>query len=149
VHVTDILEWVTSPLRWPWPGGRVDQIKILGRGKTFHTCLACPSVSSTSVVSSFPPNHHHPYPVVQQHINNCAVSLPLQWQFQCQLQATIILRVRISCSTSRATRRALDSVHSQALNDATPWRCLNVGVLCDLLVDAAGRVYQILGYHMP
>ena len=50
-------------------------------------------------------------------------------------------------SFSLVTRLEVDAVNEQAHTDATPWRCLSVGILFDLPVDAACKVIGILGFY--
>jgi hypothetical protein len=120
-------------------------LKILGRGKL---SLSCSSVSSTSVVSSLSPNHCQPASCYSAAYNtHCVVALP------CDCNFNIIYSLRIYCvfasraSSSLATRLEVDVVDEQAHTDATPWRCLNVGILFDLPVDAACKVIGILGFY--
>ena len=64
----------------------------------------------------------------------------MRLRFQYHLQPTYILRVRISRFVLSSYTPGVDAVNEQARTDATPWRCLNMGILFDLLVDAACKV---------
>ena len=119
-------------------------LKILGRGKLSWRAL--PS-APTSVVSSLSPNHRQPASCYSAAYNtHCVVVL------SCDCNFNIIYSLRIYCvfasraSSSLAIRLEVHVVDEQAHTDATPWRCLNVGILFDLPVDAACKGCRILGF---
>jgi hypothetical protein len=117
----------------------VDRIKDLRPGQTF---LACFRQLQTSVVSS--PSTQSPstcFLLFSSIYTAIAWSrFAMRLRFQYHLQPTYILRVRIS-------RFVLSKLHAwgeQARTDATSWRCLHMGILFDLLVDAACKVAGVL-----
>jgi hypothetical protein len=126
--VTDILEWVTSPLRLLWPVAASIGLKILGRGDF-------PSVSSNKrrklpSTQSSPPTSSHTARIYRQ----------FAWaQCRCSLQSPCRLRGYDHLAASQLLFYMPSTMHSvsndQARNDATSWQCL-----FDLLVDAAGKV---------
>jgi hypothetical protein len=69
----------------------------------------------------------------------------MRLRFQYHLQPTYILRVRISRFVLSSYTPGVDAVSEQARTDATPWRCLNMGILFDLPVDAACKVTGFFG----
>ena len=120
-------------------------LKILGRGKLSWRAL--PS-APTSVVSSLPPNHHQPASCYSADITLIAWSRCRAIAISISSTAYVYIACsHLALSSSLATRLEVDVVDEQAHTDATPWRCLNVGILFDLPVDAACKVIGILGFY--
>jgi len=71
----------------------------------------------------------------------------MRLRFQYHLQPTYILRVCISRFVLSNYTPGVDAVSEQARTDLTPWRCLNMGILFDLPVDAACKVTGFFGSH--
>lgn len=114
-------------------------------GQTFLAGLAGTSRKLQQASSAPPPTQSPP----SSPCHSAAVYKAFAWarwhlqlQFPCQLQATTILRVRVY--RDHHARIWACCVHDQALNHSTSWRCLVAGLVCDLLVDAAGQVTQSL-----
>jgi hypothetical protein len=121
-------------------------LKILGRGKLSWRALP----SAPNKASSAP---FHPITIIFASCYSAAYIHPLRGliamrvRFQYHLQPTYILRVRISRFVLSSYTPGVDAINEQARTDATPWRCLNMGILFDLLVDAACKVAGFLLSH--